>query len=167
MLERILVIILGWGLLCGLLYLMADMAEKWQRCPHGLRGGKTRNLCKLCIEEQKAYEEKTRIEKKAHEEKARMAAAADDLQRSEASRLEKLLLSIEELRSLSPWDFENVIARMFERMGFAVQQTPKVNDRGRDAILIKDGKKFLLECKKYGEGALRDVVISKYCTQQS
>jgi hypothetical protein len=62
------------------------------------------------------------------------------------------LLSIEELRSLSPWDFEKVIARMFERMGFAVQQTPKVNDRGRDAILTKDEKKFLLECKRYKDG---------------
>jgi hypothetical protein len=48
----------------------------------------------------------------------RFRAAADDLKRSEASRLQKLLLGIEELRSLSPWDFEDIVAQMFERMGF-------------------------------------------------
>jgi hypothetical protein len=37
-------------------------------------------------------------------------------------------------------------------MGYTVEQTPYVNDYGRDAILLKDGKKFLLECKRYGEG---------------
>jgi tetratricopeptide (TPR) repeat protein/transcription elongation GreA/GreB family factor len=74
------------------------------------------------------------------------------LQRTEALRLDQLLLGIEELRLLSPRDFENVIARMFELMGFAVKQTPLTNDGGRDAILTKDGKTFLLECKKYNDG---------------
>jgi hypothetical protein len=34
---------------------------------------------------------------------------------------------------------------------YAVIQTPYRNDQGRDAILSKDGHKFLLKCKKYGE----------------
>jgi restriction endonuclease Mrr len=40
---------------------------------------------------------------------------------------------------------------MFERLGYKVKQTPYVNDHGRDAILTKDGKKFLMECKRYGK----------------
>jgi restriction endonuclease Mrr len=40
---------------------------------------------------------------------------------------------------------------MFERLGYEVKQTPRSNDHGRDAILMKDGKKFLLECKRYAE----------------
>jgi restriction system protein len=40
---------------------------------------------------------------------------------------------------------------MFERLGYKVKQTPYTNDLGRDAILEKDGKTFLLECKRYGE----------------
>jgi restriction endonuclease Mrr len=43
------------------------------------------------------------------------------------------------------------MARMFERLGYMVRQTPYRNDQGRDAILSKDGHKFLLECKRYGE----------------
>jgi hypothetical protein len=40
---------------------------------------------------------------------------------------------------------------MFERLGYEVEQTPYRNDHGRDAILTKDGKKFLVECKRYGK----------------
>jgi tetratricopeptide (TPR) repeat protein len=82
----------------------------------------------------------------------RVAAAADELRNSEASRLAHSLFSIEELRSLSPRDFENVIARLFKRLGYQVEQTPFVNDGGRDLILTKDGQKFLAECKRYKDG---------------
>ena len=40
---------------------------------------------------------------------------------------------------------------MFRRLGYQVEQTPYSNDHGRDAVMKKDGKKYLLECKKYGE----------------
>jgi tetratricopeptide (TPR) repeat protein len=128
-------------------------------CPHGVRGGKVQNLCAICVQEQKAIEERHRLEQELLERQRRLTAAADELQRSEASRLEsmlndsKLSFSIDQLRSMSPWDFEDIVARMFERMGFTVQQTPKVKDGGRDAILTKDGKKFL-ECKRYKDGSV-------------
>jgi ssDNA-binding Zn-finger/Zn-ribbon topoisomerase 1 len=34
-------------------------------------------------------------------------------------------------------------------MGYEVAQTPYSNDKGKDIILWKDGKKYLVECKKY------------------
>src|SRR5262249_36069203 len=158
--------------------LLVNDLEKLAKCPHGVRGGKVQNLCAICVEEQKAIEEKKRREqelqepskkeaeeqilrdRELQERRKRITALADELQRSEASRLQwmlnnsKLLFSIEQLRSMSPWAFEDVVARTFERMGFTVQQTPKVKDGGRDAILTKDGKKFLLECKRYKDGSV-------------
>ena len=43
---------------------------------------------------------------------------------------------------------------MFRRLGYEVQQTPYANDFGRDAIMIKYGKKYLVECKCYAKGGL-------------
>jgi restriction system protein len=133
-------------------------------CPHGVFAGQYGNRCGKCVHEQKEIEEKQRrerellerqqqIERELQERQQRINAAAESLQRDERSRLASSLIpSIEELRSISPQDFEDEIARMFERLGYEVKQTPYVNDHGRDAILVKDGKKFLLECKRYGEG---------------
>ena len=134
---------------------------KWLKelvvCPHGMLAGKYGNRCESCIREQKAIEEKQRRERELLERQQRrqerIKAAAANLQRDERLRLTKSLVpSIKELRSLSWQLFEDEIARMFERLGYEVKQTPYVNDHGRDAILMKNGKKFLLECKRYGEG---------------
>ena len=139
---------------------LATWTKKRALCPHGVRGGKVQNLCAICVQEQKALEEKERRERELRERQKHITAAADELRCSEASRLKsmlndsKLSFSIEQLRSMSPWNFEDVVARMFERMGFTIQQTPKVKDGGRDAILTKDGKKFLLECKRYKDGSV-------------
>ena len=43
---------------------------------------------------------------------------------------------------------------MFQRLGYKVEQTPYTNDYGRDAIMFRDGMKFLLECKCYAEDGL-------------
>jgi len=141
---------------------------KWLKeliiCSHGVLAGNYGSLCERCVREQKEIEEnqrrerelqerQQRIERERQERQQRIKAAAASLQRDERSRLATTLIpSIKELRSISPQLFEDEIAQMFRRLGYEVKQTPYVNDHGRDAILIKDGKKFLLECKRYGEG---------------
>jgi hypothetical protein len=40
---------------------------------------------------------------------------------------------------------------MFERLGYSVKQTSYVNDQGRDAIIYKEGQKYLVECKRYAQ----------------
>lgn len=40
---------------------------------------------------------------------------------------------------------------MFSALGWVVQQTPYTNDSGMDALLTKENRKFLLECKRYGK----------------
>jgi TPR repeat protein/HJR/Mrr/RecB family endonuclease len=125
----------------------------WAPCSHGIPRGKTENRCETCVREQKEIEETRRRERELQERQKRIDTAADRLRDTERLRLAKSLVpNIEELRGLSWQQFEDEVARMFERMGFTVEQTPYVNDLGRDAILRKDGKKYLLECKKYAEG---------------
>jgi hypothetical protein len=143
-----------------------EWLQKLAFCPHGVLAGKYRSRCERCVREQKEIEEKhrreqellerqQRIERERQEREQRIDAAAASLQRRERLRLATSLIpSIEELQRLSWQQFENEVAGMFERMGYKVQQTPPVKDHGRDGILLKNGEKFLYECKRYAEGAL-------------
>ena len=89
----------------------------------------------------------------ARQRQDRIDTAATILQAKERSRLAASLVPrIQELRALTPQGFEDEVARMFERLGYAVEQTSYTNDGGRDAILTKNGKKYLVECKRYAEG---------------
>ena len=54
---------------------------------------------------------------------------------------------------MSPQAFEDMIATLFRKMGYRVEQTPYSNDGGKDAIIYKNGKKYLVECKRYREEA--------------
>lgn len=56
------------------------------------------------------------------------------------------------LYNLSPYDFERVIARMFEKKGFTVKITPQTRDGGKDIFIAKNDLcsfLFYVECKKY------------------
>ncbi len=56
------------------------------------------------------------------------------------------------LYNLSPYDFERVIAKMFEKNGFTVKITPQTRDGGKDIFIAKNDLcsfLFYVECKKY------------------
>jgi hypothetical protein len=55
---------------------------------------------------------------------------------------------------MSPTEFEDAVARLFLELGYDVKQTPYSNDGGKDAILWKGSKKYVLECKRYDREAL-------------
>ena len=132
-----------------------DGLKRWVSCPHGVLAGKYKNRCEKCVRERTEIEENRKRQHELWERQQRIDAAAKSLRENERLRLVKSLVpSIEELRQISWQHFEDEVARMFERLGFAVEQTPYVKDHGRDGILKKDGKKFLYECKKYGDGNL-------------
>ena len=132
-------------------------------CSHGIPGGLARGACQKCADEQRAAEDNARRVAEAARERARIAeeaakrrqeraASAKKLKSDEVIQLRQTIApSAQELRRLSPQRFEDEIARMFKRLGYAVKQTPYSNDYGRDAILMKNGEKFLLECKRYNE----------------
>ena len=113
-------------------------------CPHGVRGGQTRSRCEICESERQRIEA---IRKKATE-----------LDRAETQRIAQANLKrLEGLMAITPKEFEDSVARMFERLGYKVQQTPYVGDRGKDAILLKGDTKLLLECKRFG----RDKMVGR------
>jgi len=136
-------------------YWVRKRHEAWKPCAHGVRGGLARGRCSKCADEQRAAEERARRTAEAAQRRQEIAASAKQLKSEEVLRLRQTIApSIAELRRLSPQRFEDEIARMFERLGYAVKQTPYANDYGRDAILMKAGEKFLLECKKYADDGL-------------
>lgn len=56
------------------------------------------------------------------------------------------------LYNLSSYDFERVIAKMFEKKGFSVKITPQTRDGGKDIFVAKNDLcsfLFYVECKQY------------------
>jgi hypothetical protein len=56
------------------------------------------------------------------------------------------------IHSISPRQFEELIAHLFNEFGFEVELTCATRDNGRDVIAIKHGiarVKYLIECKRY------------------
>ena len=57
---------------------------------------------------------------------------------------------------ITPRQFEELIAYVFENHGFEVELTKRTRDGGRDIIAIKDElgipSKYIVECKRYAKG---------------
>jgi len=71
--------------------------------------------------------------------------------------------TLEALRNLSPDEFENVVAKFFESIGYRSRVSENVQDHGVD-VFVYDGKgeKWVVQCKRYrgvvGEPILRDLL---------
>lgn len=49
-------------------------------------------------------------------------------------------------------DFERFTAELLKRLGYErVEVTPGSGDQGVDVIAVKDGKKYAIQCKRYGQ----------------
>ena len=57
--------------------------------------------------------------------------------------------SLQELLQMTPYQFESFMADYFRNEGFAVQQTKRTNDGGKDLILHKNGQLYYVEVKRY------------------
>lgn len=146
-----------WFLILAIFGVILSKIDKYKEgkelCPHGVAGGKTLHLCEACEEEVNAAENARQAKIAEYERGQAIRKLANEMSLQEALRLSQILApTLDQLRSISPYQFENVIAQMFERLGFTVEQTPYSNDYGRDAIMIRNDEKYLLECKRYQEG---------------
>jgi len=69
------------------------------------------------------------------------------------------------LDSLSGSDFEFLLKRLFEAMGFSVQLTGKSGDQGADLIANRNGKRYIIQAKRYsgsvGNSAVQEAVAAK------
>ena len=69
---------------------------------------------------------------------------------------------IQTIDSLSPYDFEEYIASIYEKLGYSVDVTPKSGDYGLDVIASKKNEKLGIQVKKYsgsvGVKAVQEVI---------
>jgi restriction endonuclease Mrr len=59
-----------------------------------------------------------------------------------------------DLYALSPRAFEELIAQIFDRFGYAVELTQRTRDGGCDIVAVRDGRnsaRYLIECKRYAK----------------
>jgi hypothetical protein len=123
-----------------------------ERCIHGIRKGDMR-LCEACAAEKAIRDAKWKTETERQEFKKKLFAESRALRSAEIERLSKhWLATSDSYFSMGPFVFEDAIARLFGALGYEVKQTPYSNDGGKDAILRKDGKKYVVECKRYDRG---------------
>ena len=57
--------------------------------------------------------------------------------------------TIEELKKMNPYEFEDYIAAIYIKLGYSVTQTKKTGDGGKDIIIRKDSEIYYVECKRY------------------
>jgi HJR/Mrr/RecB family endonuclease len=133
-------------------------------CRHGVLGGLEARRCNICVAKYDKEQKKIAAEKNyAAQRQAHYLAnkteidllnqikiEADEIKINEVKRLKDYYIpKIEDIYSLNPFEFEDFVSDIFVNLGYRVNQTKKTNDQGRDAIMHKSGKKYLLECKRY------------------
>lgn len=126
---------------------IASKVNKWRErikpCPHGVSVGAAAACreCQLKEVEHRAYLAEM-------QRKAEIQRHAESLRAQEVKRLSHAWLSSSESYYSMTWqEFEDAIAQLFRNLGYQVKQTPRSSDGGKDAILVKDDIKYVLECK--------------------
>ncbi|SFP37219.1 restriction endonuclease [Salibacterium halotolerans] len=121
------------------IFLSEKHKEKKDVCPHGISKGDSANKCLTCAKEK----EKLLINQQIKEN-------SKQLHQDETKKLLKQMRKNNKyLQSLSPQEFENVVSDMLRELGYNVNQTPYINDGGKDAVAWKDQKKYLFEYKRH------------------
>jgi restriction system protein len=57
--------------------------------------------------------------------------------------------SLQEIQRLKPVQFEQLVAGLFQMLGYKTATTKGSYDGGVDVIAVKDGRRHLIQCKKF------------------
>ena len=102
--------------------------------------------------EERAKQEQMHLEELAKEEFIRQQQERDYFRR---------INRLEDIQKIDPIQFEKIISALFKRMGYDVLLTKASGDEGIDLILSKNGKKSVVQCKRYsgtvGQPITRDL----------
>jgi restriction system protein len=103
------------------------------------------------------YEEKEKITKekfmKLQREKGLELFENKWVDKKEILRLKEIQVGLgNNFKNISPYEFENFIARLFTAMGYKTQVTKKSGDYGIDVIAKKDNDIIAIQAKKYHDG---------------
>ena len=112
--------------------------------------------------------ERKRLKAEKKAERAREIARQREEQRRMIEEREKRYLAriarLDQLRAMSPREFEQFTALLFGRMGYAVKVTTASADKGVDLFLERDGRTAIVQCKKYKGNVGQPVVRDFYGT---
>lgn len=123
-------------------------------CPHGIKTNRKGIKCEVCDQEQKEKVKIAEEREKEYHKKRIITQKSRALREAEVIRVADIEAAKEEtVLQLKPFEFENFIAKLFRDRGYKVEQTSYSNDKGKDAFAYKDGKKYLIECKRYKKDA--------------
>jgi len=108
-------------------------------------------------------------EAQLHQQQEQQRLAAERAQQH-AEWLKKIQLS-EYLQTMHPREFEELVCRLFERMGYQVTRTRYTGDNGVDAYLRREEHLSVLQCKRVkkavGEPILRDLFGTMHAARAS
>jgi len=68
--------------------------------------------------------------------------------------IEEATISRDKLMGLSPREFEEFIAGIWNRLGYAIELTARTRDGGRDVVAVRKTEsevRYIIECKRYDE----------------
>jgi restriction system protein len=57
--------------------------------------------------------------------------------------------NLQEIQKLKPVQFEQLVAGLFQKLGYKTSITKDSYDGGVDVIAVKDGRRHLIQCKKF------------------
>ena len=127
------------------------------RCPHGVRGARRYiSRCTQCTLEatERDAQRKAEADRRAAEDVARRQRAFAEYRAH--VRLPAYLVT------MNPYEFEHLVCEVFRRQGYNVRETPKSGDDGVDGFLKKEGKLYLLQCKRVKGGIGAPIVRDLY-----
>jgi HJR/Mrr/RecB family endonuclease len=86
--------------------------------------------------------------------------------KEEALTRESIKVISNKFSNLSGSEFENLLYRLYEKMGYMVERTGKTGDQGADLILNKGNERILVQAKRYedfsvGNSAVQQAVAAK------
>jgi hypothetical protein len=132
--------------------------EKARRapCQHGVAFAKSQpSHCAQCSAAKRQREEVEARRREDADKKMREAHLAREREYAEKVRQKDYLTR------MKPEAFEKLVCELYRRMGYHVRSTKLTADGGSDGFLTKDGKKYVLQCKRVKESVgtpvLRDL----------
>jgi restriction system protein len=144
--------------------------DKAKKCRHGVRGAHLQPArCESCMAEARAAAARTlaeRAEAAAREAQRRTEEAAKQAEEARHRQMEyeqhlKSIRLPSYLAQMDPREFELTVCEVYRRLGYDVRETPYGGDSGVDGYLRRDGKLFILQCKRVkgtvGQPEVRDL----------
>lgn len=127
-----------------------EQIERERPCFHGVAGAaKNYVLCSAC--KQSVDDKAAECDRKAKEEAALQERERDHQASERQRQYEEWKARVrlpEYLKSVHPRIFESHVCSLYGQLGYETELTPYSGDGGVDVYLRRDGKLFLVQCKR-------------------